>query len=124
MSNVLTTWLTNENVAFAAHSVLMPKGGALRPLAAAAWVPIDVVPATMAPAIPPAMAPRGPTHQQAMPRVNTPQVALAAIADNAVATPVMGYIFIPYKKYIRRTPKITRNKKWYISFSEIKNKVG
>lgn len=48
---------------------------------------MDMVPATIAPASAPAMAPLGPTHQQTMPKVNTPHEVLAAIADSAVATP-------------------------------------
>lgn len=73
--------------AFLAHSMVRLSGGARRPLAAAACVPRDTVPARMAPAAAPDRAPAGPTHQHTMPRVKTPQVALAAIADRAVATP-------------------------------------
>lgn len=73
---------------FLTQSMLIPSGGHRYPLWAAACVPNETVPAVRAPAIPPAMAPRGPTHQHTMPRVKIPQVALAAIADRAVATPV------------------------------------
>ena len=77
-------------------------GGALRPRAAAACVPSDTAPASSAPAAAPAAAPRGPTHQHAMPSVNMPQVALAAIADSAVATPVQSMVlhFVHFPHFI------------------------
>lgn len=53
---------------------------------------MDTVPAKAAPAIAPAIAPLGPTQQHTIPKVKTPQVALAAIADRAVATPGKGGI--------------------------------
>lgn len=73
------------------------RGGALRPLADAAWIPSEVVPAIRAPAMAPAMAPRGPTHGNAIPRVKIPHVALAAMAESAVATPVRKIILYRQK---------------------------
>lgn len=74
-------------VRFSGQAELKLTGGTLRPAAAAACVPSDTVPATSAPAIAPAIAPLGPTHQHAMPKVKIPHEVLAAIADSAVATP-------------------------------------
>lgn len=69
------------------HCIVKLRGMALRPLAAAACVPSDTTLVTSAPPTAPATAPRGPTHEHAMPSVKIPHVVLAAIADRAVATP-------------------------------------
>lgn len=56
------------------------------PCAAAVWAPKAAHPPINAPTMAPAKVPRGVAHGHSIPKVNIPNVLLAAIADNDVAT--------------------------------------